>query len=366
MPMFRLIVACSLPAGLAAAPFISGDARRGEELFRRESCIECHSINGKGGKVGPDLGKHVGRDYTPAVMASVMWNHAPAMWSAMKTRGIRRATLSQDSAADLFAYFYSVRYFELPGDAARGKQLFEIKHCSECHGLTQSPAQGGTPVARWRNVGYPIALANQMWNHASQMKELFARKKVKWSELTPQELTDIQVYVQNLPALRGQQPGLILPAGENGQALFQSKGCVKCHDGARMLEGRLKRKTLTGIAVEMWNHAPRMAGKAPALELDEMRQILSYLWAGQFFAEEGSPGRGQRVFEEKKCVRCHRGGGAPNLAAKKGQFSPIFMVAALWEHGPRMLDEMQAKNVTWPRFSGTQMADLIAYLNAGK
>jgi hypothetical protein len=42
------------------------------------------------------------------------------------------------------------------------------------------------------------------------------------------------------------------------------------------------------------------------------------------------------------------------------------MVSALWRHGPRMLDQMKTKGLGWPRFDGSQMADLIAYLNSGK
>jgi hypothetical protein len=40
------------------------------------------------------------------------------------------------------------------------------------------------------------------------------------------------------------------------------------------------------------------------------------------------------------------------------------MVAALWSHGPKMLDLMAQKKIAWPRFSAREMADLIAYLNA--
>jgi hypothetical protein len=40
------------------------------------------------------------------------------------------------------------------------------------------------------------------------------------------------------------------------------------------------------------------------------------------------------------------------------------MVAALWQHGPRMLEAMDQKKVAWPRFSTAQMSDLIAYLNS--
>jgi hypothetical protein len=40
------------------------------------------------------------------------------------------------------------------------------------------------------------------------------------------------------------------------------------------------------------------------------------------------------------------------------------MVSILWEHGPRMLDQMTQRHLAWPRFTAREMSDLIAYLNA--
>jgi hypothetical protein len=39
-------------------------------------------------------------------------------------------------------------------------------------------------------------------------------------------------------------------------------------------------------------------------------------------------------------------------------------VAALWGHGPTMLEMMKQKNLAWPHFTAAQMSDLIAYLNS--
>jgi hypothetical protein len=40
------------------------------------------------------------------------------------------------------------------------------------------------------------------------------------------------------------------------------------------------------------------------------------------------------------------------------------MVAALWKHGPRMLERIEQKNLPWPRFTSVEMSDLVAYLNS--
>src|ERR1035438_1441493 len=150
------------------AGVIAGDARRGEQLFQSEQCIQCHSLKGKGGTLAPDLSRRVDRDYTPAAMASLMWNHAPDMWAAMQKQGIDRPALTPEQSADLFAYFVSAHYFEKLGNPARGKRAFPAKHCAECHGVTTSSFPGAPPMAKWDSLADPSLLAQQMWNHGDR------------------------------------------------------------------------------------------------------------------------------------------------------------------------------------------------------
>ena len=81
--------------------------------------------------------------------------------------------------------------------------------------------------------------------------------------------------------------------------------------------------------------------------------------------EEGNLAKGQKLFTEKHCVSCHgvAGSGAPDLKAQAGNFSAVSMISALWRHGPRMLNSMEQKKISWPRLDGNQMADMIAFLN---
>ena len=114
MGMFRIMAAGFLAVWSAqAADTVVGDARRGEQLFLTEHCVQCHSVNGRGGRAAPDLGTHIGRDFTPTIMATLMWNHAPEMWEAMKGQGVAPPALSSEAAADLFAYFVSARFFSI-------------------------------------------------------------------------------------------------------------------------------------------------------------------------------------------------------------------------------------------------------------
>jgi len=355
----RILSILLLPAMSLDAAAVAADSTRGATLFETLSCVQCHSINGKGGTVGPDLGRRIDRDFTPASLAATMWNHAPTMWASMRARNIQAGDLSDQAAADLFAYFYSVRFFEKPGDAGRGKRLFAAKHCAECHSQADS---------QWRSIFEPIALVSTMWNHATAMREEFVKKNLSWAGLTSQELTDLLVYLRSLPSGRNAPARLEITSGTNGQALFQSKGCAECHTGNNALAPRLKGQTLTDIAVDMWNHEPRMPILPAPLSLDEMRELVSYLWAEQFFQDAGNAAAGGRVFTAKRCAVCHNdpSSGAPKLAGSGRSFSAATMVSALWHHGPQMLDQMKAKNISWPRLDGADLANLIAYLNGGK
>ena len=307
------------------------------------------------------------RDYSPSVMASLMWNHAPDMWTAMKKQGVTKSQLSSEAAGDLFAYFVSQRYFEKPGDAGRGKQVFAAKHCAGCHGLTTSPDPAAPPVAKWESLADPTVLAQQMWNHGAKMRDEFAKKKLAWSKLTSQELTDMLVYLQNQPETKSLAGNFQFPPSDTGgEALFQAKGCNGCHTGRLALEGLLRNQTLTDIAVDMWNHQPEMKQPPPTFTPDEMRQIIGYLWTKQYFRGDGSADRGKKVFTEKNCATCHNdpSSGAPKLARGKDAYSDITIVSSLWSHGPAMLDLMNQKKLAWPHFTAQQMSDLIAYLNA--
>jgi mono/diheme cytochrome c family protein len=108
-----------------------------------------------------------------------------------------------------------------------------------------------------------------------------------------------------------------------------------------------------------------LAAPVTVFQPGEMRELLSYIWAQQFFEDARDPARGRRVFDSKGCAGCHEsaGSGAPDLGAGSRRFSGPAMTAALWRHGPAMLDRMKATHVAWPRLSADDMSALIAYLN---
>ena len=353
---------CVFAVTLGAATIPDMDSTRGEQVFASEGCIQCHVVNGKGGHVGPDLLRVLDRSFTPSELAATMWNHAPTMWSKMRERDMTVGKLTVDSAGDLLALLYASRFFERAGDAARGKELFSEKKCAQCHGITTPVNPKAKPLSLWQGLADPVALVSANWNHSSDMWDEIKRKKFRWPMLTDQEMTDLLVYIRNSsPAARAEKPEFHIMSGPEGAALFVSKGCSACHDAGSI---PVRSMTLTAVAAAMWNHATFLHNKPPQFEGNEMRYVLGYYWADQFFGVNGDAARGKKVFEEKRCTECHTGAGpGPKLAEQAGTFSPIRMVSVIWSHGPAMQALMPQRNIPWPIFRTGEMADLLAFLN---
>jgi mono/diheme cytochrome c family protein len=351
----------------AEAATVEMDSGRGQRVFESESCIQCHAIDGKGGHVAPDLGRSIDRSFTPAALASTMWNHAPTMWVTMAKENVKPGGLDEQAAADLFAYFYAAHFFDKPGDAGRGKRLFHERKCDHCHGLTNSPDPAAPPESKWQSLADPVELTQAMWNHSGAMYKEIEHKKMSWPQLTGQDFSDLLVYFRNLPETPVRQATFIITAGSQGEALFQSKGCQACHDVSKgMFRNPLGDRTLTDVAAALWGHAPKMKTPLAHFEVSEMRELLSYLWASQFFTVEGNAARGKKTFQTKHCAACHDdpSSGAPELSKRRQAATGSTMVSVLWRHGPQMLEQMQKKGIRWPRFESREMSDVIAYLNS--
>lgn len=352
----------------------AGDAERGAAVLRRENCLRCHSIRandiprfgqqGEGGNTATDLSRPIGRRFSPALLASVMWNHAPTMWASMKDQRIERPQVSEQDGDDLFAYFFSIRFFEKPGEAERGKQVFEAKHCAECHSLDQAGGGPGHPVSTWKSLGDPILLVHDMWDHAGAMQNALAKHKRGWVTLSGQELTDLSLYLRNLPQLPRAPEGFSLPDPVSGEAPFKAT-CVRCHNGSMSLETRLSNMTLLDVAAAMWNHIPKMKD-VPQTSQEDMRKIVAYIWERQYLGPAGDPAQGARTFATKRCAVCHSDprSGAPKLPSGNGNFTTSTMIHVLWTHGPQMLDRMQQEGLAWPHLSADDVSNVVAYLNS--
>jgi cytochrome c551/c552 len=241
-------------------------------------------------------------------------------------------SLNENEAADLFAYFSSRRYFERPGDAKRGKRVFKVKQCGDCHGIEERVAANAPPVVAWSGLRDPIGLAQQMWNRRAGIRQAFARIGVECPQLDPQELTDLLVYLENLPAIRGQQPRFQLVPATTGRTLLETRGCGRCHHGTLPLENGAPPRTFTDFSAALWNHPPGGAEVCPRLNYEEMGGIVSYLLSTE---TAGDPRRGRLLFARKKCVACHSAASLTAISRELGP-APLGLMTALWNHQPAM------------------------------
>jgi len=357
-------------------PVLPGSAARGAQLFKEKDCVRCHAFEGRGGNGAPDLAQRSERVYTPALLASVMWNHSPLMWATIGGN-ISRLPLSSSETADLFAYFYSALYFNVPGDAARGKIVFEEKNCAGCHTERNGQTPKGPPISQWAQVKDPITWAERMWNHSGTMSKAMEKSGLSWPQMSAQNMTDLLIYIRNLPAARSQtatfQPG----EPELGQAVFE-KNCESCHTfGAKAgrkidLLDRPGPRSLIDYVAAMWNHAPIMSRRAganfPVLAPGDMKNLVGFLFSERYFLEKGDAARGLQIYRQKNCWLCHEERRAvthaPDLSQAAEEFSPVTIAAAVWRHGPTMIQEMKKEHLNWPEFHGSEMSNLIAYLNS--
>jgi cytochrome c len=66
------------------------------------------------------------------------------MWEGMRAKKIAYPDLDHEDMANLFAFLYTARYVDEPGDERRGERLFASKGCVRCHGQ-QGTASGLAP-----------------------------------------------------------------------------------------------------------------------------------------------------------------------------------------------------------------------------
>ncbi len=276
----------------------------------------------------------------------------------------------------------------LPESPMEGARLFHQKGCVQCHAVGGQGGSIGPDLSRIYLKGSLLDVAGTMWNHAPRMVEKMQERRVTPALFTSREMTNLIAFLSAYQYYLSEvgRPGD--PAV--GRRLFAEKGCARCHalGDERWEKPGPTLKYYKGdapirIAQAMWNHGPEMvkAMRQNGVTLvkfqgDEMIDLMAYVRTTgsggpqeRSYVQPGSPNRGNRLFRQKGCIRCHavRGVGGrdgPDLGQHSGEFvrSVSHLAGLLWNHGPEMWNTMQLKGVPLPVLSKEDMADLIAYL----
>ncbi len=177
--------------------------------------------------------------------------------------------------------------------------------------------------------------------------------------------------------------GPYFPIGDikEGWRIFTVKKCNICHSiwgeggkGGPDL-GTLPEsyKTPSQLVALMWNHGPQMWAKMPAkkitypkIDQKEMADLFAFLYFLRYMDEPGNPLNGRKVFEAKGCGKCHfiEKGSKEELGRWGSYVNPILWAQMMWNHAPQMEREMGRKEISWIKFKGNEMVDLIAYIRS--
>jgi mono/diheme cytochrome c family protein len=166
-----------------------------------------------------------------------------------------------------------------------------------------------------------------------------------------------------------------------GSRVFGAKGCAQCH-AIKGVGGKIgpdlarteRPRSFYHLAAALWNHAPKMADRMrelniarPRLDAYEGADLVAFLFTVDYFDPPGNAETGRRLFRDKRCIMCHQRDGVggvvgPNLDALGERATPIYVVSAMWNHGPQMAEAMRARKVARPTFKGSELRDLLTYL----
>lgn len=275
----------------------------------------------------------------------------------------------------------------LPEDPLAGANVFVQKNCYQCHSIKSDEVRShlGPNLGSIHLKGSLLDIAGLMWNHGPAMSQQMKERKIDVPKFTGKEmanlvafLTAYQYYLKEVG-----HPG----DPSKGKVVWENKHCGACHSFQENWEKvgpslhTYRNVSAIQMAQAMWNHGPEMIQvmashqmSIPKFSGSEMLDLISYIRTEvsavreEIYVQPGNPNRGAVLFQQKKCISCHpisgKGGSdAPDLAKQRELLHDVSYVAGLmWNHSVGMWTEMKRKDISIPKFSGGEMADIIAYL----
>jgi len=360
--------------------FLPENPLEGSALFTEKYCIRCHSIQGIGGKTGPDLGEsHLG---SFSEITAALWNHFPRMNEAFRELNLAWPDLTTEETRKLITFLYYLNFFDKASNAEMGEKLFNEKNCIRCHSVGGKGGDIGPKLDPYQSK-YPVPyITAALWNKGPKMMEKMRKEKVNRPEFRERDVIEILGFIRS-NGLSAETTRSYLSPGNPiaGRRLFDKKKCSYCHSirgkGGKIgpdLSQRNIKGSLSYILSQLWNHGsnmwPRMTKEGvdyPKFEPEEMSNLISYLYFIKFDDGAGSVQMGERVFAEKNCKTCHipeKPGEetiGPDLA-EAGLENPFDILSAMWNHAPTIQEKMEQEKIRWPLFKKEEMKDLLEYI----
>ncbi len=356
----------------------------GSVVFGEQGCVACHTVNGSGGSLGPDLRTATASSDVYGITAA-LWNHLPEMAARMDSLSISRPRLSARETGDLVAFLYVVGSTLKTGSADAGQTLFRESGCIRCHRVGSAGGVIGPALDRIPSLRSPHGLAAGLWNHSGSMIPRMVEMGIAYPTLSADDLANLEAFIVAAAGpddAVAEAPSWILPGNaDRGRALVEQRGCRSCHlvagrgaGSAPELAAAGSRRSGGEYLAALWNKGPAMRAafaargeSPPTFEPGEMADLTAYLQSLGYFRTSGSAARGRAIARDGGCDTCHGWGGAGNSAGDLARISPrpdmADRVAVLWNH-LSVLDASDEAQESWPLLDRADTIDLLEYLGA--
>ncbi|MDR3669082.1 MAG: c-type cytochrome [Ignavibacteriaceae bacterium] len=353
---------------------LPGNPLDGRIVFEKNKCINCHSINGTGGKIGPDFNSDnfLSGDYD---LITEMWNHSPKMLKMIDQMNANQQKISAKDFRRLRYFISFLGYMSKTGNVSQGRDLFVQMRCNECHSVGKT-IPGKIDLNKTGYNASPVNLAQTMWNHAAEMNQKQKASNIKISVFKGNDFTNLAAYLESI-SVQGKKKSLMFPGNPVlGEKLFNSKNCAECHlkENIGISFNNINlHKSVIEIAGMMWNHSGLMESAMgehkiswPTLKDNEMGNLIAYLYYYNSEQVNGSVEEGQKMLESKGCLNCHfKGNKYKTLSA--ADIKPFDNVdelfSKLWEHIPIIQMEFYSGGKALPKLTPGEVKSIYLYFN---
>lgn len=181
-----------------AGPALAGaeDASAGQALFTEKQCARCHRPQGESA-AGPAL-EHLRRPQGEMELAGRLWNHVPAMLSALSEQGLEWPRISVVEMAALMTYLQADPGRDPAPDLSKGEVALLRKSCLKCHSLRREGGRVEPDLAE-RRADYESAAAwaTAMWKHTPAMAAMASRQGVPYPRFSGDEMGNLLGFLRS-------------------------------------------------------------------------------------------------------------------------------------------------------------------------
>ncbi len=368
------------PLDTSAVRWAAADAERGGTLFRAARCVTCHSVEGRGGTVGPELSRVAGKANRDWLFSYIKDPHRYQPGTLMP-----RFRFTDDEIRDIVAY--AEREWRDPELSAEsevdrsletaGRDTFIQRGCYRCHPLPdiKVTAKIGPKQADVGDRSLDMTLLAPQGIAPTQANFLFSKlrapEKLARSALMPTfgfgegdaaalTVALLSLRTEKWPGRTTADPAVVPydPQGAFG-ALVRRYRCLSCHSvrgfGGTLstvawdrIGSQLQRAHIESFIARPFTVRVGLSARMPRLGVtpDEARQIADYLttvFVDDSLAAEPSTDpsialRGQGLYEARGCRACHILGGrggyvGPDLSGAGLRLTPGWIAA--WLRSPQ-------------------------------